>query len=90
MWTFPGRGRRPRYIHFPRRTQKQVIAEPASYCRARARHESFNKRIKQFKVLSECFRHAKGANFKKHKIVFETICVIVQYEMENGHPLFDV
>ena len=25
-----------------------------------------------------------------HKVVFETIFVIVQFEMENGHPTFDV
>jgi DDE superfamily endonuclease len=42
--------------------------------RARARHESFNKRIKDFGILSERFRHG----FNKHKIAFESVCVIVQ------------
>lgn len=54
--------------------------------RARARHETFNKRIKEFKILDERFRHG----VEKHKIVFEAICVIVQYDMENGRPLFEV
>jgi DDE superfamily endonuclease len=54
--------------------------------RARARHETFNKRIKEFKILDERFRHGVD----KHKIIFEAICVITQYDMENGRPLFDV
>jgi len=54
--------------------------------RARARHENFNGRLKRFKILSERFRH----NHTKHGIVFEAICVICQYDMENGSPLFSV
>lgn len=54
--------------------------------RARARHESFNSRIKNFAVLSERFRHGE----EKHKWCFEAVCVIVQYQMDNGSPLFDV
>jgi hypothetical protein len=53
---------------------------------ARARHETFNGRIKNFKCLSEQFRHG----IKKHHICFEAVCVIVQYQLENGSPLFDV
>ena len=52
--------------------------------RAGARQESFNKRIKTFKVLDERFRHG----FRKHKVVFEAACVLAQYDMENGRPLF--
>jgi len=54
--------------------------------RVRARHENFNARLKSFQILDGCFRHG----VKKHKTVFEAVCVIVQYDMENGHPLFDV
>ena len=53
--------------------------------RARARHESFNAKIKNFRVLSECFRHS----LDNHKTAFEAICVICQYQLENGSPLFD-
>lgn len=53
--------------------------------RARARHESFNAKIKNFRVLAECFRH----NINYHSTVFEAICVICQYQLENGSPLFD-
>jgi hypothetical protein len=54
--------------------------------RARARHETFNGRLKNFRVLAETFRHGHS----KHMWVFEAVCVITQYEIENGHPLFDV
>lgn len=54
--------------------------------RARARHESFNSRIKNFSCLRERFRHKEH----KHKICFEAVCVICQYQLELGSPLFDV
>jgi hypothetical protein len=55
--------------------------------RAKARQETFSKRInKIFKILDERFRHS----VTKHKAVFEAVCVLVQYEMENGHPLFTI
>ena len=54
--------------------------------RARARHETFNKRIKNFNILSNTFRHG----LHLHQMVFEAVCVIMQFEMENGYPLFDI
>jgi hypothetical protein len=54
--------------------------------RARLRHETFNGRIKFFNILKETFEHAQDL----HKCVFEAVCVIVQYQMENGSPLFSV
>jgi hypothetical protein len=49
-------------------------------------HETFNGRLKNFSVLAEKFSHGH----EKHKCIFEAVCVITQYEIENGHPLFDV
>jgi hypothetical protein len=54
--------------------------------RARARHEAFNGRIKNFSVLDQRFRHGVA----KHKACFEAVCVMVQYDMENGHPMFEI
>jgi hypothetical protein len=54
--------------------------------RARARHETFNGRLKNFACLDQRFRHG----IHKHKMVFIAVCVIVQYQMDNGSPLFDV
>lgn len=52
--------------------------------KARARHEAFNGRIKEFGILNTPFRH----NLKKQKVAFEAVCVVCQYAMENGRPLF--
>jgi len=54
--------------------------------RARARQESFNSRLKQFECLYGTFRH----DLSKHKTCFEAVCVICQFQMENGNPLFQV
>lgn len=54
--------------------------------RARLRQETFNGRLKNFKCLSETF--CQGEN--KHKLAFEAVCVIVQYQMDNGSKIFDV
>ena len=54
--------------------------------RAKARQESFNSRLKQFKCLDNRFRH----KLLKHKVCFEAVCVICQYQLENGYPLYDI
>ena len=56
--------------------------------RVRARHESFNARIKAFKILSETFRVVQEKK-RKHMIVFETVCILCQYDLQNGHPLME-
>lgn len=74
----------PNTISTPRSRDPKELRRFKS--RARARHESFNGRIKNFKCLAERFRHG----VHKHQICFEAVCVIVQYQLENGSPLFDV
>lgn len=54
--------------------------------RGRLRQETFNSRIKCFNSLSLPFRHG----FKKHKFVFEAVVVIVQYQMDNGSPIYAI
>lgn len=54
--------------------------------RGRARQETFNDRIKTFKCLRDTFRHSR----RKHKAFFTAVCVICQYQMENGSPLFEI
>jgi hypothetical protein len=54
--------------------------------RARCRHETFNGRLKHFKALSVGYQH----NPDRHVHVFKAICVIVQYQMDNGGKIFDV
>jgi len=54
--------------------------------RARARHETLNSRIKNFACTAETFRHG----MEKHKASFEAVCVMVQYQMDNGAHIFAV
>jgi hypothetical protein len=54
--------------------------------RVRARHESCNRLIKNFKCMSTRWRHPKD----KHVIFFEACCVVVQYNLDAGDELFDV
>lgn len=54
--------------------------------RARQRHETFNGRMKHFKILQDTFRFPA----EKHGHVFRAVCVRVHYQMESGSPLFDV
>jgi len=71
------------------RNSEDTEAVKAFKRRVRARHENFNARLKAFKILDSSFR-AKKERLKKHKAAFEAVCVLCQYDMENGHPLFDV
>jgi hypothetical protein len=54
---------------------------------ARARHESLNKRLKRFRHLLDRFCHSP---LDKHEPVFTAVCVIVQYQMDLGQPLFEI
>ncbi|KAL7537676.1 hypothetical protein ACHAXR_011645 [Thalassiosira sp. AJA248-18] len=60
--------------------------------RAKNRQESFHARLKSFNILGQRFRHGKSTKDKMamHKTCVEAVCVIVQYDLENGHPLFEV
>jgi hypothetical protein len=54
--------------------------------RARCRHETCNGWLKFFKALSDTFHH----NPDRHVHVFKAVCVIVQYQMDNGGKCFYV
>ena len=54
--------------------------------RARARQESFNMRVKEFNILSSCFR----SDPKLHGIVFDAVCVVVQFSIEGSRPLAEM
>lgn len=59
--------------------------------RVKARQESFNNRIKAFNILSSRFRcNVPSTALEKHQAVFEAVCVLVQYEIGNGRPLFEL
>lgn len=61
--------------------------------RARCRQETFNARLKKFESLSGAlFRHGGGADAGREffGIVIVAVCVIVQYQMDNGRELFAI
>jgi len=59
---------------------------------ALARQETLHTRLKSFNILGQRFRHEKSKEHTKqlHKMAVEAVCVIVQYDYENGQPPFDV
>lgn len=54
--------------------------------RALHRQEVFNNMTKRFKILRGPFRHGVDS----FPSVFEAVCVLCQYQMENGEPLYDI
>ena len=53
---------------------------------ARYRHETINRRFKQFAVLRQDFRHP----LKMHQTVFRAVAAITQLNIENGPGPFQV
>jgi hypothetical protein len=53
---------------------------------ARARHETINGRLKTWGILKNVFRHHRD----KHHFAFRSVLVLVQIEIEYGHPPFQV
>ena len=51
--------------------------------RAKSRQEVFNSKVKAFVCTATEFRHGKEV----HAMAFESVCILLQYDMENGHGL---
>lgn len=64
----------------------QSKADKRAKKKARARHETVNRRLKQFGCLGNRYRHSRS----KHKCFFRAAAVCVQLTFEHGHPLFQV
>ena len=78
---YPGE---PRTVRVPRTyvsTTDRLAKE-----RARARHETVNKRLKQWDCLKKPFRHDR----RKHMIVFKAVAVITQLCFEAGEGPFQL
>ena len=57
--------------------------------RSKNRQESMHTRLKSFNCLCRRFRHRKSTQNKMdlHTMCVEAVCVIVQYDTENGSPI---
>ena len=53
--------------------------------RVRLRQETFNGRLKFFQALDTTFKNG----FLKHGIALRAVATIVQYQMDNGSPIYD-
>jgi hypothetical protein len=58
--------------------------------RAKSRQETFHTRLKAYKILSGKFRHRLSADLSEHKRAFEVVTIACQYNLENGHGLFEI
>ena len=55
-------------------------------CFVRQRHETVNRRMKQWRILKGVFRH----DINLHHIAFAAVAVVTQVAISNGEPLFQV
>jgi hypothetical protein len=71
-------------VEFP--TIDTIIPFTIHHLDALKRHETFNGLTKFFDCLSGRFRHSVD----RFKNCFEAVCVICQYQVELGNPLYDI
>ena len=76
----------PGVVSFPNHSDEDEVREFKK--RVRARHETFNGRLKNFDVLRQVFRHKPVLHM--HKACLEAVAVIVQCEIDFGFKLFQV
>ena len=55
--------------------------------RARLRHETFNGRLKKFRILDATFEHTP---LGKQEIALQAVATLVQHQIDQGWPLYDV
>lgn len=57
----------------------------------RARHETVNKRMKDFKVLESRFRHKVSRyDMHRHELCFTAVAIITQLHISSFEPLFPI
>lgn len=78
-------GSAPQYVKCPGSVANLAHREEMQQ-RVRNRHETVNRRFKQFRILKEVFRHDP----RLHWCVFTAIAVLTQISIENGDELFDI
>ena len=73
--------------HF--KTPNMFTAQPeaaAMHQRVRSRHETVNKRFKQWGCMRQLFHHG----VLEHSAAFRAVAVLTQLALEHGEPLFEV
>lgn len=80
------KGYRGEYDHVRTPVDYETEDERKSKSTLLARQETVNRRFKQFGALKQVFRH----NIMVHRVVFESVVVITQLNINNGEKLFQV
>ena len=78
-------GEAPRHVKCPRSINKRQDTERMQAI-VRRRHETVNRRFKQFGVLRQKYRH----DIRDHGDMFRCVAVVTQLSSQNGEPLFGV
>ena len=78
-------GEAPQFVKCPKSFTNPTFMEKTQKF-IRSRHETVNKRFKQFKVLKNRYRH----EIVDHAEVFRACVVLTQLSINKGEPLFDV
>jgi hypothetical protein len=79
------RGDSPRYVKCPASIgNHEEMNTSAAF--VRRRHETINKRFKQWGILKQVYR----GDLSKHGTAFRVCAIITQLAIENGEPLFQV
>ena len=78
---YPGH---PKLLSTPNNHDSKQVKKFKS--RALKRHEAFNGMTKRFDSLNGRFRHSVD----RFGSCFEAVCVLCQYMLENGEPLYDI
>ena len=76
--------RDPQFFRFP--SPGDTSADAVRMKKIMARHETVNRRFKQFSVLSGKFRH----DLSLHPASFHAVVRVTQIMIENGEPLYSV
>jgi hypothetical protein len=78
-------GESPRYVKCPKSIGNHEATEAAAAF-VRRRHETINRRFKQWGILQQVFR----GDAAKHGNAFCVCDIVTQLCIENGEPLFQV
>ncbi len=79
------RGAAPKFIKCPA-SIGNVTAMETQQAFVRRRHETINRRFKQWGILKQVYR----GDVTKHGQVFRLVAIITQLAIESGEPLFQV
>ena len=77
------RGDSPGFVKCPQSIGSHELTVAMSAI-VRRRHETVNKRFKQWGILKQVYR----GDLSKHHEVFRVVAIVTQLAIENGEPLF--